>query len=130
MAMIREILLAQQAVQNLTGLRNDMRKNAQLYKDTLADGRPAADVLTIVQKDVQQYIKRIQWMEDIAGNPTKQAHLKAGIEALGVTDVSEVATDYNECKAAAQNLNLVTESTIVQRADQLLTDLEAHDRIW
>ena len=130
MAMMREIWLAQKAIQNLEGLRDNMRRNAQGYKDALANSRPAADVLINIQKDVVQYIKRIKWMEDITDDTARQAHLKAGIEALGVTDVAEIATDYQECKAAAQNLNQATELTITQRADQLLSGLDAHDQVW
>ena len=130
MAMIREIIFAIDTVRNLEGMRIDMRNNAQGYKDSLIFGKTPAGVLLVIQGDIIQYIKRIKWQEDITADAALRARLKSGIEALGVTSADEIQTDYNELKSAAQNLNKTTESTIEQRADQLLSDLSEHFRVW
>lgn len=131
MATIEELSMAQRALQNLVGLRLDMRDNARQYIADNSNGRVSdTKIVEIATGDIFNYRKRIKWMSDIIANQARRLKLKSGFEALGLTSINDVAVDFQQLIAATDALELIDISNIVEKSNDLLNNLQAFDGIW
>ena len=133
MATSEQFHLFIQALQNMEGLRNDMRRNAQAYSSDVQSGRlTIAQVQDVARADAGQYQRRLKWMVDIFNNPTRRARLIGGITAIA-GDVQELIDAYTQMKAVADQQEVVAWTTSVQidaAVAALLAAVPAHDRVF
>lgn len=134
MATIEEITLALQTVQNLAGLRDDMRRNAADYKARLARGEDVASVAKVLTDDNTQYRRRIGWVKRVAADLTTggRTRLANGLLALGI-DLTTAESYLTELEAVANRVGASPPSTSAEvgaAADDYLASVAEEERIW
>jgi hypothetical protein len=80
MATFDQIALALQLVQNLQGLKRDMRANATGYKRQLAAGKVTADVGDVAARDASEYLRRLDWHGAVMAKDKDAALVALGID--------------------------------------------------
>jgi len=134
MAALEGLRLLHQVIQNLEGLRRDMRANAKSYKANLAAGRTPAQVAVIMEQDALQYQKRIAWFDRflVAGTPRTvllDGFQRNGIQASDAQDIlTELSTPVQQQLTLARNTP--TANQINNSMDQLLAAIPAHESLW
>ena len=132
MATLEEYALARDTIQNLEGLRRDMRRNALGYKADNATGRVSlAQLAVIINQDAAEYLRRLGW-QDRVDSLSIRLKLSNGLSALSVT-IQEVRGAVAELKAAATVLRdaaKMTTAEIDMAADSVLNSVTAHERVW
>lgn len=134
MATIEEITLALQTVQNLAGLRDDMRQNAADYKARLARGQDATSIARVLNANNQQFRRRIGWVKTLAQDVADggRAKLVNGLTALGL-DLTHVDAYFTELSAVADRVAAsppATAAEITAAADDYLASVAQERRLW
>lgn len=125
---LEESYLATQAVRNIQGLRQDMRRNATAYKQAVTGGRPVAQIAAVMNQDAAAYLVRIGWQESLEGN----AKLINGLNAVG-SSIAELIAARAELKAASQTLQSAQKTTGAQinsASDNVLIAVAANDYVF
>ena len=132
MATLEEYALARDTIQNLEGLRRDMRRNALGYKADSVSGRvPLTQLSIVMTQDAEQYLRRLGWQDRVDTAPIK-IKLSNGLSALSVT-IQDVRAAVTELKAAAttlRNAPKTTSTEIEAAADGVLTSVIVHEFVW
>lgn len=138
MTTLAQVHLTMQAIQNLEGLRRDMRSNANVYI-TIADAidggtadMTLANLVALIQADANEYQKRLQLILAVYNDTTRQSDLVAGLQALGVA-LADAKSDYQELLTyanAQSNVTINTTSDVRTAANHLVNNLPAHDFLW
>ena len=138
-AIFERAKIAGQLVANFEGMRLDMRRNAQAYKEMLALGRPVTEVAAISDGNASEYLRRLDWVKAIAADPTKRAALEDGIRrAFGHSEtdqavIDEITSDYNFLRNVAEGERDASKnnaSQINSMADQILAAVPEPLRLW
>lgn len=119
-------------IQNMEGLRKDMRANAVGYKADVQGRLTISQAAKIMKGDATEYLKRLQWQKSIIDTPAKKTKLFNGLAVFGITE-AEVISAYLEMKASADNTiaaTLTTKTEIEARTDAILTEVSEHDTVW
>jgi hypothetical protein len=123
--------LLSHAIQNLEGLRKDMRRNAQAYATQAQSATlTVAQITSIVSQDATQYQIRLAWVANIPDDI--RAEMASWLPTIGM-DASELVSAYQELKAAAdaqQNAALTTYAQIINGATAILNMIPAHYSLW
>jgi hypothetical protein len=130
MANLEQISMARQTIQNVVGLRANIRSNCLNYKQQLADKTPAAKVFSILQGDVSGYQRRIKMQADVMSAPARKARLEAGLQAHGIDDMINFRDELILLKSVVDDLATTTEETIVTRSDAALSALPEYDKVY
>ena len=132
MATLEEHALARDTIQNLEGLRRDMRRNALGYKTDTASGRvPLAQLAIVIGQDATEYLRRLGW-QDRVDTGTIRVKLSNGLSALSVTiqDVLGAVTELRAATIALRNAPKMTTVEIDAAADGVLNSITAHELVW
>ncbi len=132
MATLEDFHMVVQTTQNMEGLRQDIRANAESYKARLVRGEELAVVATIADEDAGEYLRRLQWQRDIFDAPTRLTRLTTGFSALGI-DEAEVRVEWQELQDAStfqQGARKTTAGELNQTADEVLSRVVSHDRVF
>lgn len=135
MATFEDIKLITQAHGNLSGLRRDMRQNAQAYKDAVAAAKPIAGIVQVMSENTTEYLKRLQWSKAAWDDLAIRAKLQSGLAAWSIPQ-SELTGAYTELKAAAdaektaETAGITTNAGITAVADATLANVAGISSIW
>lgn len=132
-----QMQLALDFMQNLQGLRRDMRRNAQSYKDTVTAGLVSLTaVLDVMRQDADQYqtVRLGRYAQRLLSNAAVRTKLLAGMTAFGVA-LADLQSLYSELKTAADAFQTAataaqTAADVNAAADALLAAVAAHDTVW
>ena len=119
-----------QIIENLEGLRRDMRSNASAYISAVSDGNPLAEVIAVVRGDADEYLRRLTWISTIPASI--RAELLSFCSLIGL-DGAELTNLYVELKRFAdqqQIADLTTGPKIIAAANNLRNNLLDHFRLW
>lgn len=132
MGALENIKLLLDLVANLEGLRRDMRRNAQGYKDNLAAGRPLIRVAEIARQDANEYRRRLDWHRRFDTPGLLRNKLLDGLARLNVP-IQETLTAWQQLSAAADTLAaapMTTDAELVLASDALLATVDGSDTLW
>lgn len=130
--------LAMQVIENLEGLRSDMRNNATNYInianaiDGSGSGITLNELQTVIKNDANEYIKRLQWCAAVYNDTARHSDLIAGLNAVGIA-TADAINDYTTLLNFAQaqsNGSFTTTTEIRTAANSLLSNLTPHDSLW
>ena len=133
MANFEQLRLAFQTHQNLEGLRNDLRQNAQDYKQALADNKISVPACAeVMNGDAKEYLRRLQWQLDIINDSKRLDALNGGLIALGInpTEMESCIEDLGSAVLTLQSASKETLEEINAAADNVLASVPAHDSVW
>ncbi len=124
---LEHFLLIMQTTQNLEGLRQDMRQNANGYKDAVAVSLPP-QLPTIIIQDCDQYDRRLGWVTALVANASFQDALTdIGISLLSV---NASVTELQDAATALRAGPIDTRLHIIQAANALLLSVSPHLRMF
>lgn len=133
MATAEQFFMVMQALQNMEGLRADVRRNAQAYQADVISGRlTLSQVQAVAREDAVQYLRRLKWMADIFADLNRRTRLIAGMTAVGITE-TEMKASHDEIRAVAVPLTTVTwadAAAVTTTVNQILAAVPAHDRVF
>lgn len=131
MATFEQVGLCLQLIGNIYGLINNMRDNAAGYKRQVTAGNlTAAQIATIMQGDANQYVKRINWITDLATR--NLTLLTNALAALGLTvaDANSLKTTLTDVCNHTLAASLNNNTQINTEADYQLANLPTFERLW
>lgn len=130
---IEQFRILFQVIENMEGLRRDMRQNAARYKADGISGRISlASVITVMRGDAAEYNRRLDWVLNATQTARISNKLDAAIAALGLVR-TELIADYTAMRTVANQQASVALSDLASvnaAADSLLAFLPAHDFLW
>lgn len=125
------LIVALDMLRFLAGLNGNMRFNAQSYKATLGTGNKTPEtILNELHADARIYLSRIKMIEDKYSDKDALDTLNTALDNLCVEDFTEIQITIDELKKVAMNLQDTTIENIVEKSDELLTDLKPIDKLW
>lgn len=133
MATFEDINLALNTIQNIEGLRKDIRANATAYKADIQSGRSdSVKLAEIMKADANEYMKRLLWQQDIFASVDKKSKLTAGLLSLGATidEAVLLVQEMTDSANATISSNLKSPASIRSRSDSILTEIVQHDMVW
>lgn len=118
-----------QIVQNLEGLRDNMRDNALAYKAAVLSEKSVGSITQVIRADASEYLRRLGWVNDIPG--ATKAELLNFFALVGLAK-AEVASVLTELTGAAniQAAVLDTVNSVNTVADAVLATVSAHLKLW
>jgi len=125
--------VVEQIKQNLIGLQNDMRRNAQTHKAMALAQSPPLEVLQSFVSDCAfSYLNRSQWMIDLRANTTKRQRLIDILTLMGwtETDLTDVAAPLRQAALALQSAPRTTFAEIITACDAVLVSIDAPESLW
>lgn len=129
-ATFERIGLMFQICQNIYSLVNNMRDNAQSYKDRVATGQPLDSIAAVMQADAGEYLRRIKWVTD--ATQRNQALVANALADIGLS-MPDAVSLRNSLVAIAQHTqaaDLSTAQGINDEADYILANAPAFERLW
>jgi hypothetical protein len=129
MPTLQDHFLATQIIQNLGRLAPNMQDNAAAYKAN-AKGKSAAALATEINADMDEFLRRIGWIESLATRNLSQ--MTASLQALGIT-VASANADKNAMKNAATAMKAATKTTqaeINTASDTMMAAVPTYERIF
>ena len=124
-----ELKLALDAVQNLEGLRRDIRQNAQGYIDQLAGGGSVAKITVIALQDTDQYLRRFGWQNRLVISMPLLTKLTNGLLGVGVT-AAVMDASYTEMLNAVNAFRAAAPGDLSGATTMLLASIAPHDTVW
>lgn len=127
---LENVTLALHSIQNLEGLRLDMRRNALSYKANVAEHFER--VVEVMGRDAAEYLRRLGWQRAIAQDQAKRAKLVDGLQRLNIV-ISEAAgylTELENAATALRDAPKTTAAEVTTAADAILAAVSPSDRLW
>ena len=132
MARLEEYTLARDTVQNVEGLRRDMRRNAAGYKaDRLSSRLSIAQLGQVMAQDASEYVRRLGW-QDRVDTGALRLTLANGLAALGIppTEVRAAVSELKTTATALRDAPKETAADIDAAADAVLATVAQHETVW
>ena len=130
MATFENIGLCFQLVNNVYGLVNNMRDNANSYKQQVQLGRPLAGIASIMVSDANLYLIRIQKITDLATR--NMTAFTDALQALGLTVAAANSLKNTLTTVANHTISatLVSDTDINTESDFILANVPNLERIF
>lgn len=130
---MERLLLIFQTMQNIQGLRKNMRDNALGYKSAVAaDAGKAAQIAVIMSQDATQYLARIQWQQNLLDGGANQSKMSEALSGLG-SSLSEMQSKMSELQTAANNLSSALKTSVAEintASDAVLSQVAAATYVY
>jgi hypothetical protein len=119
--------LVDQTVQNLIGLRRDMRNNAQTWRAMAAAQSPDLPTLTGYMHS-GEYLRRLDWQR----NALSGADLPGALAFVGysVADHQQEAASLRQAALMLQSWPIASYADVTAGCDALLAAVSAQQSIW
>jgi hypothetical protein len=125
--------IVEQISQNLVGLQNDIRRNAQAHKSmALAQSPDLATLQSFISDCVAEYLKRCKWIIDLRADPSRKARLLDALTKYGWTeaDIVDVLTPMRAAVITLRDAPRTTYAQIISACDAVIVAVEPPDSLW
>ncbi|MBW1725983.1 MAG: hypothetical protein JRJ62_00095 [Deltaproteobacteria bacterium] len=133
MATLEEISLILDSISNINGLRKDVRRNAEGYMQSLANGQTYLEVDAIIREDLVQYTRRLDWQKVIFLSGANSTKLGNGAAALGLTNADLIAA-HNEVRTVVDFLDsqpaATSDASIESAKNYILNNIAQYVTVW
>jgi hypothetical protein len=122
-----------QLEQNVSGLQNDIRRNAKTWAEAVASASVPVETLAQWMTDTANaYALRLQWMSDFKNDPVNAPKLQAMWLLLGGTleDVTAITDPLTTAVTSLVMMPKTTYAEIIALCDLLTSSIDAPLSLW
>lgn len=130
MASFEEAGLCDQILTNCFGLVNNMRDNANAYKSAVTAGKPINGIANVMKSDSVQYLKRMQWITDLATRNLVLFDAALATRNLTRTAALALRTTLQNVANHTGAASLTSANEINTEADFILANVPNFERLW